>query len=80
PITLACLGHEGDVPTDVPPKANKYIEFKTDQVFDEGWARFDRGSDACTGGRVYTVFLLCRGASLRNAIIGKNEKVGMCSF
>ncbi|KAK2056583.1 hypothetical protein LY76DRAFT_518055, partial [Colletotrichum caudatum] len=80
PITLVCLGHEGDVPADVPPKTNKYIEFKTDQVFDGVCDRLDCGSGACTGGQVYAVFLLCRCAALRNAIIGKSEKESICSF
>ncbi|KDN65652.1 putative pectate lyase F [Colletotrichum sublineola] len=78
PITLACLGYEGGVPVATSTKTNsKYIEVKVGQVYDGGWARFDRGSGACTGGQADAVFLLRRGATLRNAIIGKNQKEGV---
>lgn len=51
PSTLACLGYEGGVPTATSTKTNsKYIEVKAGEVYDGGWARFDRGSGACNSG------------------------------
>ncbi|KAK1593527.1 pectate lyase F [Colletotrichum navitas] len=79
PTALACLGYEGGVPVATSAKTNnKYIEVKAGQIYDGGWARFDRGSGSCTGGEGgRCCFLLRRGATLRNAIIGKNQKEGV---
>lgn len=51
PSTLACLGYEGGLPTPTSTKTNSaYIEVKAGQVYDGGWAKFERGSGACTSG------------------------------
>lgn len=50
PAALACLGYEGGVPTATSTKSNKaVIEVAAGKVFDGGWARYDRGSGACSG-------------------------------
>ncbi|KAF6827255.1 pectate lyase F [Colletotrichum plurivorum] len=82
PTTLACLGYEGGLPTPTSTKTNsKVIEVKAGQVFDGGWAKYDRGSGACNeqaeGGDADAVFLLRRGATLKNVIIGKNQAEGV---
>ncbi len=79
---LACLGYEGGVPaaTDTV-SSGSVIEVKAGQVFDGGWRRYDRGSGACSGqaegGDADAVFLLRKGATLRNVIIGKNQAEGV---
>nr|AFR36913.1 pectate lyase [Colletotrichum lindemuthianum] len=82
PSTLACLGYEGGIPAATSTKTNsKVIEVKAGEVYDGGWARFDRESGACNdqaeGGDADAVFLLRRGATLKNAIIGKNQAEGV---
>ncbi|KAF3119322.1 hypothetical protein TWF225_004971 [Orbilia oligospora] len=82
PSTLACLGYTGGVPKATTTKTNsKVIEVPAGTVYDGGWARFDRGSGACNGqaegGDADAVFLLRKGATLRNAIIGKNQAEGV---
>lgn len=50
PAALACLGYEGGVPTPTSTKSNSaVIEVAAGAVFDGGWARYDRGSGACSG-------------------------------
>lgn len=59
---------------------SKPITVAAGQVYDGGWARFDRGSGACSsgeGGSDDAVFILKAGATLRNVIIGKNQKEGV---
>lgn len=82
PSALACLGYTGGVPKATSTKTNsKVIEVKAGQTFDGGWARYDRGSGACSGqaegGDADAVFLLRAGATLRNVIIGKNQAEGV---
>ena len=49
PVTLACLGYEGGVPTATgTTTSSKVIEVKAGQVYDGLWRRYDRGSGACT--------------------------------
>jgi hypothetical protein len=46
---LACLGYEGGVPTATASYSNSaVIEVAAGETFDGGWARYDRGSGACT--------------------------------
>ncbi|KAL2672276.1 hypothetical protein Neosp_012977 [[Neocosmospora] mangrovei] len=78
---MACLGYEGGLPTPTDSKslsAPQYI--KAGQTFDAGWVKYDRGQ-SCTGqsegGEADTVFVLEEGATLRNVIIGKNQKEGV---
>ena len=67
PSALACLGYTGGLPTPTSTKTNsKVIEVAAGQVFDGGWAKYDRGSGACSeqaeGGklmRCITAFLFC---------------------
>ncbi|KAJ3033933.1 hypothetical protein HDV00_005646 [Rhizophlyctis rosea] len=57
-----------------------YITVKAGQTYDGGMKRFDRGSGACSsgeGGQKDAVFVLEKGATLKNAIIGKNQKEGV---
>ena len=50
PAALACNGYTGGVPKATSTKSNKaVIEVKAGQTFDGGWARYDRGSGACSG-------------------------------
>ncbi|KAI8711485.1 Pectate lyase [Fusarium sp. LHS14.1] len=81
PAAMACLGYEGGLPTPTDSKslsAPQYI--KAGQTFDAGWVKYDRGQ-SCTGqsegGEADTVFVLEEGATLRNVIIGKNQREGV---
>lgn len=48
PSVLACNGYTGGLPTPTSTKTNsKVIEVAAGQVFDGGWAKYDRGSGAC---------------------------------
>jgi len=81
PAALACLGYEGGLPqhTDhISSDAPIYLE--AGEVFDAGWAKYDRGSGACgsgEGGESDAVFVLASGATLRNVIIGKDQMEGV---
>jgi pectate lyase len=82
PGAFACLGHTGGVPVATATRTNsRVIEVAAGQTFDGGWARYDRGSGACNdqaeGGDADAVFLLRRGAKLRNVIIGRNQAEGV---
>jgi hypothetical protein len=82
PSALACLGYTGGVPKATSTKTNSnVITVPAGTVYDGGWARFDRGSGACTGdtegGSADAVFLLKAGATLRNVIIGANQAEGV---
>jgi hypothetical protein len=81
PTALACLGYEGGVPTPTAHYSNSSpIEIGEGEVFDAGWAKYDRGSGACSdgeGGNDDAVFILRSGATLRNVIIGKDQKEGV---
>lgn len=57
PAALACNAYTGGVPTATSTKTNsKVIEVAAGKVYDGGWARFDRGSGACSeqaeGGKI----------------------------
>lgn len=81
PAALACLGYEGGVPVATASHSNSApITVKSGQVYDCGWARYDRGSGACgdgEGGDSDAVFLVQAGGTLRNCIIGKNQMEGV---
>lgn len=50
PAVLACKGYEGGVPTPTDHFSNgAVIEIGAGEVFDGGWAKYDRGSGACNG-------------------------------
>ncbi|KAI8304839.1 hypothetical protein K4K61_005857 [Colletotrichum sp. SAR11_59] len=76
PTTFACLGYEGGLPA---PTENRQISapiyVKSGEVFDGGWAKYDRNPTSCReqeeGGESDTAFVLEKGATLRNVIIGK---------
>jgi hypothetical protein len=60
PSALACLAYTGGLPTPTSTKTNsKVIEVAAGQVYDGGWAKFDRGSGACKGqtegGKIYAL-------------------------
>jgi pectate lyase len=82
PVVLACLGYEGGVPTPTAHYSNSaVIEVAAGQVFDAGWAKYDRGSGACNGDSEGdwkdAVFYLHSGATLKNVIIGANQAEGV---
>ena len=82
PIVLACLGYEGGIPTSTAHHSNSaVIEIAAGEVFDAGWAKYDRGSGACKGSTEGdwrdAVFYLHSGATLRNVIIGKDQAEGV---
>lgn len=82
PAALACLGHEGGVPEPTDHISNSnVIEIGAGEVFDGGWAKYDRGSGACNGQNEGdykdAVFLLHAGATLKNTIIGKDQAEGV---
>lgn len=82
PVGLACLGYEGGIPTPTAHHSNSaVIEIAAGEVFDAGWAKYDRGSGACKGSTEGdwrdAVFYLHSGATLRNAIIGKDQAEGV---
>ncbi|BAE64286.1 unnamed protein product [Aspergillus oryzae RIB40] len=82
PVALACLGYEGGVPTPTAHYSNSaVIEIAAGEVFDAGWAKYDRGSGAC-GGQTEgdwkdDVFYLHSGATLKNVIIGADQSEGV---
>ena len=48
PAVLACEGYEGGVPVPTDHFSNSaVIEIGAGEVFDGGWAKYDRGSGAC---------------------------------
>ncbi|TQN69675.1 putative pectate lyase F, partial [Colletotrichum shisoi] len=57
------------------------IYVKSGQVFDGGWAKYDRNLTSCRsqqeGGEADTAFVLEKGATLRNVIIGKTAGEGV---
>ncbi|RGP69631.1 pectate lyase [Fusarium sporotrichioides] len=81
PSALACLGYTGGVPKATGTKslsAPRYL--KKGEVFDAGWVRYDRGvkcSGQSEGGEKDAVFVLEDGATLRNVVIGANQKEGV---
>lgn len=82
PAALACLGYEGGVPDPTDHISNSaVIEVGEGEVFDGGWAKYDRGSGACSeqaeGDWKDAVFLLHAGATLKNVIIGKDQAEGV---
>ncbi|ROT35099.1 family 3 polysaccharide lyase [Sodiomyces alkalinus F11] len=82
PSALACLGYTGGVPRATNTvSSNKVIEVRAGQVFDGQWQRFDRGTGACNeqaeGSSNDAVFLLRRGATLKNVIIGRHQAEGV---
>lgn len=49
PSAYACLGYTGGLPTATSTKTNsKVIEVAAGETYDGGWAKYDRGSGACT--------------------------------
>ncbi|TDZ19781.1 putative pectate lyase F [Colletotrichum orbiculare MAFF 240422] len=82
PSTLACLGWEGGLPKATSTKQiSAPIYVKSGQVFDGGWAKYDRSPTSCNeqveGGEKDTAFVLEKGATLRNVIIGKTAGEGV---
>lgn len=48
PAALACLGYEGGVPVPTAYHTNSaVIVVEAGQVYDAGWAQYDRGWGAC---------------------------------
>lgn len=48
PGALACLGYTGGVPNPTASYSNSaVIEIAAGEIFDAGWAKYDRGSGAC---------------------------------
>lgn len=60
PSTLACLGYTGGLPKATSTKTNsKVITVAAGQVFDGGWAKYDRGSGACNDQAEGGMFAIC---------------------
>ncbi|KAM0540224.1 hypothetical protein ACHAPJ_013622 [Fusarium lateritium] len=81
PAAMACLGYSGGLPKHTGTKSlSKPQTIKAGQTFDAKWVKYDRGV-SCTGqsegGDADAVFLLEEGATLKNVIIGKNQKEGV---
>ncbi|KAK6221683.1 polysaccharide lyase family 3 [Colletotrichum tabaci] len=82
PTGLACLGYTGGLPKATSNKAiSAPIYVKSGEVFDGGWAKYDRNPTSCRsqqeGGEADTAFVLEKGATLRNVIIGKTAGEGV---
>ncbi|OLN97696.1 putative pectate lyase F 4 [Colletotrichum chlorophyti] len=81
PTVSACVGKDA-LPSATETISNsKPIEVAAGETYDGKMARFDRGAGACKaqteGGQADTVFLLRKGATLKNAIIGKDQMEGV---
>lgn len=79
---LACKGYEGGLPTPTSTKQiSAPIYVKNGEVFDAGWAKYDRNPSSCSGqaegGEKDTAFVVERGGTLRNVIIGKTVGEGV---
>ncbi|KAL4880717.1 pectate lyase [Aspergillus karnatakaensis] len=82
PSTLACLGWEGGLPVATRTEhLTEPIYVRSGEVFDGQWALWDRNPSTCSdqseGGESDTAFVLESGATLRNAIIGRNTGEGV---
>ncbi|RKK95495.1 hypothetical protein BFJ68_g14781 [Fusarium oxysporum] len=81
PAAMACLGYTGGVPKATGTKSLSAPQYlKKGQVFDAKWVRYDRGvkcSGQSEGGEKDAVFVLEDGATLRNVVIGANQKEGV---
>ncbi|CAN8104918.1 unnamed protein product [Discula destructiva] len=80
PYTLACL--TGGIPKATGTKSNSAaITVKSGQTFDCAFARYDRGKGACKGqkegGDLDAVFIVEKGATLQNCIIGADQSEGV---
>lgn len=50
PTALGCLGYEGGLPTPTSTKKiSAPIYVRAGQVFDGGWAKYDRSPTSCNG-------------------------------
>ncbi|KAF5020308.1 hypothetical protein F66182_7684 [Fusarium sp. NRRL 66182] len=80
PAVMACLGHE-TLPSSTGSKSLSSPQtIKAGETFDAGWVKYDRGvkcSGQSEGGSDDAVFLLEDGATLRNVIIGADQKEGV---
>ncbi|KAH6621699.1 family 3 polysaccharide lyase [Boeremia exigua] len=81
PAALACKGYTGGLPKATSSKKiSAPIYVKAGQVFDGGWAKYDRSPSSCDsgeGGEADTAFVVERGGTLRNVIIGKTVGEGV---
>ncbi|KAF4997244.1 hypothetical protein FDECE_12145 [Fusarium decemcellulare] len=81
PSAMACLGYTGGVPKATGSKSlSSPKTLKKNEVFDAGWVRYDRGvkcNGQAEGGSADAVFILEEGATLRNVIIGANQREGI---
>ncbi|KAH6894720.1 family 3 polysaccharide lyase [Thelonectria olida] len=81
PAAMACLGYDGGLPTATGSKSLSEPQYiGAGETFDAGWVKYDRG-ESCTGqsegGEADTVFVLEEGATLKNVIIGADQKEGV---
>ncbi|WQF85475.1 Putative pectate lyase PlyH/PlyE, pectin lyase/virulence factor [Colletotrichum destructivum] len=81
PTVSACVGKDA-LPSATETISNsKPIEVAAGESYDGKLARFDRGAGACKaqteGGQKDAVFILRKGATLKNAIIGKDQMEGV---
>ncbi|KAF2240180.1 polysaccharide lyase family 3 protein [Trematosphaeria pertusa] len=93
PSALACLGYEGGLPVATgTTTVSAPIEVAAGQVYDGGWRKFQRTGYTCKNqeeggtdkppvtGSADTMFILRKGATLRNVIIGQNQGEGVYCY
>ncbi|KAJ0383646.1 hypothetical protein COL922a_010072 [Colletotrichum nupharicola] len=81
PVISACVGKDALPTATETISSDAPIEVAAGESYDGKLARFDRGSGACKdqteGGQKDAVFILRKGATLKNAIIGKDQMEGV---
>ncbi|KAF5009208.1 hypothetical protein FDECE_4573 [Fusarium decemcellulare] len=81
PAAMACLGYDGGLPQSTGSKSLSAPQtIKAGETFDAEWVKYDRGvkcDGQSEGGDDDAVFLLEEGATLRNVIIGADQKEGV---
>ncbi|KAK2738406.1 pectate lyase [Colletotrichum kahawae] len=81
PVVSACVGKDALPTATETISSDAPIEVAAGESYDGKLARFDRGSGACKdqteGGQKDAVFILRKGATLKNAIIGKDQMEGV---
>lgn len=81
PVVSACVGKDAMPTATETISGDAPIEVAAGESYDGKLARFDRGSGACKaqteGGQKDAVFILRKGATLKNAIIGKDQMEGV---
>ncbi|KAF9870669.1 pectate lyase [Colletotrichum karsti] len=81
PSVSACVGKDSLPTATKTVSGDAPIEVAAGESYDGKMQRFDRGAGACKaqteGGQKDAVFVLRKGATLKNAIIGKDQMEGV---